>query len=1168
MRFAAEFMISISLDHSIDTAQELLSKHRPCYTNEPLAQISLVPKLKRQTRSKRLLNLKRTVMQEISRPRQANQHLGIEWIAPLLLLIALFTSVFPLKISAEVIRHAETLQTQIKSMSPEFIAKIARERGDAKRGAIIFYTSSAGCIHCHHSSDDKPALGPDLAATKAENDRYLVESLTHPSRVIRKGYETHYLLMEDGTSHLGTILEETDAEIKLVQHTDIKQIIVIPKKQIEARKQLPVSGMPEGLLSTFREQRDFMDLVKYLMVISDGGKEMESQLQPDQSLIIAQDDLTDLDHAMIIKKMRTRDFDTGKKIFQGYCFGCHGRDGNQPSLPTARAFGKDKMKFGSDPYSMFQTLSSGNGLMAPMRHLTPKERYQVIHYVREAFMKDSNDDYFKVSDDYLSSLPKGSRLGDEKIQITRKFDPALGSQLGRRLPSVLNIPLGDYSIAYNLHSMDVASVWKGDFVDVSQTQHARDRGEGTVQPKGTEIQQLSQWRWAHHGKPDYPRTDLLPRGPLPANWMDYHGYYRHNNQVVLSYEIDRRPVLEMPTSDKDGITQHLEIGSGNTIQLVIGEAASNRKAKSTLITEEPAQNLKGSKKQNTPVAVSIQQVSNDEQSVMTCRFSGECNHLRLKVDEQSRIIVMIPASTKTCRFSVTRSTTQATTKTTTKLIGDAAGLAPRAPVDLNALTRGSKAKWPNEIETIGFLGLEQNGYAVDTLTIPDSNPWNSWLRTTALDFFSDGRMAVATYGGDIWIVSNVDSTLKRLRWKRFAAGLYEPFGLRVIDDQIYATCKDRLVRLHDFNQDQEADYYENFSADPDVSINFHAFNFDLQTDDEGNFYYAKSGHGSDSKLPGTIYKISRDGKTREVFSTGFRTPNGLGMMPGNRLVGSDNQGQWMPASKINHLQKGRFYGWVASYSIPGMWEPDGGKIDLKNVIAPTDFERPIVWMPQEFDNSSGGQHWVEDHRFGPLNNHLLHTSFGKGWVSYLMTQEIDGVLQGAIARLPLDFRTGVMRARTNPIDGQVYATGLQGWNGGGRIGLRDNGVQRLRYTGNPKLMLTQCSVVAGGLELTFNQKITPESCQKENAFSIQHWNYHWRQSYGSAQYRPSDDQPGVETLQIESVIMDTDHRKLKLVVPNLVPVDQLHLKLEVSSTEGDILRDEVYWTIHRIVPVR
>ena len=71
--------------------------------------------------------------------------------------------------------------------------------------------------------------------------------------------------------------------------------------------------------------------------------------------------------------------------------------------------------------------------------------------------------------------------------------------------------------------------------------------------------------------------------------------------------------------------------------------------------------------------------------------------------------------------------------------------------------------------------------------------------------------------------------------------MYEPFGLQVIDGLVYVTCKDRLTRLHDLNDDGEADFYESFSADDDVSTFFHAFNFDLQRDTQGNLYYAKSG---------------------------------------------------------------------------------------------------------------------------------------------------------------------------------------------------------------------------------------------------------------------------------------------------------------------------------------
>ena len=54
--------------------------------------------------------------------------------------------------------------------------------------------------------------------------------------------------------------------------------------------------------------------------------------------------------------------------------------------------------------------------------------------------------------------------------------------------------------------------------------------------------------------------------------------------------------------------------------------------------------------------------------------------------------------------------------------------------------------------------------------MPENNPWHAWMRTTALDFFSDGRAAVATMNGDVWIVSSIDADLQHVSWKRFATG--------------------------------------------------------------------------------------------------------------------------------------------------------------------------------------------------------------------------------------------------------------------------------------------------------------------------------------------------------------------------------------------------------------
>ena len=66
------------------------------------------------------------------------------------------------------------------------------------------------------------------------------------------------------------------------------------------------------------------------------------------------------------------------------------------------------------------------------------------------------------------------------------------------------------------------------------------------------------------------------------------------------------------------------------------------------------------------------------------------------------------------------------------------------------------------VATTGTLGKETGPYVVDTLTAPEQNPYKSWLRFTGLDFFPDGRAALCTWSGDVWVVSGINDTLEKL----------------------------------------------------------------------------------------------------------------------------------------------------------------------------------------------------------------------------------------------------------------------------------------------------------------------------------------------------------------------------------------------------------------------
>ena len=877
-------------------------------------------------------------------------------------------------------------------------------------------------------------------------------------------------------------------------------------------------------------------------------------------------------HGRTIGLLDKESFARGESIYAGLCVNCHGKDGVTPSLPQSRAFGSGEMKFGTDPYAMYLTLTHGNGLMGPQTWMEPRERYDVIHYIREKFMEPMRKDLKRIDATYLASLPKGisgelnlGRSGNE-----RDFGPALASQLQNRVVSALTVKLGgNVTASYNLHDMSLAGAWKGGFLDLSQTQHERLRGEGQPQPVGKPLERLQTWFWGHEGTLDYPKEDLLPRGPLPGKWLDYQGRYVHGDKLVFSYLIDGRAILELPGRQKglDALIHTLEILPGpQPLKLCVGQAEQYEEDIVGLLPFDSSE-VKIARRSGEAGGHAL--LGGESRDGVLGEFNtvallGDVRGLKLSVDSQYRMVLDIPSGVESRTIQVARHAGRGAPQLQSFLGMVRHRQAKDDLPNLAGMTKGGPANWPEALTSKGELGSDGQAYTIDTLTLPESNPWNAWLRTAALDFFPDGRMVLTTHGGDVWIVSGIDKDLGGLKWKRFAAGLYEPFGVKVVNGKIHVTCKDRLVRLHDLNGDGEADFYENFSADTDVSIFFHAFNFDLQTDNEGNFYYAKAGQYTDHALPGAVIKVSPDGQRREVFCTGFRTPNGMGMLPDGRPTVSDNQGTWMPASKVSIVKKGGFYGYVNNVKNPN-WAPDGGRIDVSGVIPPKTFDQPIIWMPQDFDNSSGGQLYVDDPRWGPLSGRLLHTSFGKGWLYYFMLQDVGDVSQSAIVKLPLDFVTGIHRARVNPRDGQVYAVGLNGWNGGGRKGLIDGGIERVRFTGAPVKLLTDVQVRRGGIELAFNFELDPKSAARKSSYELQQWNYKWLQRYGSDQWSVKDpDKKGRDEVVIEKVLAVPEKKRVFLSIPDIKPVNQVLAKVRVKAADGGMFEEEFYMTVNRV----
>lgn len=896
-------------------------------------------------------------------------------------------------------------------------------------------------------------------------------------------------------------------------------------------------------------------------------------------------ELESVDHSGIISKWNEQSLQRGRTLFQLACAPCHGTNGVQTINPQSRPFAVDKFQNGNDPFSMFKTITRGFKNMPSQTWMTPEQRYEVILYIRETFLKRLNPtQYFPITPEYLGSLPKYDPASlvvatDLKTR-QRDFGPVLESQLGTNFADVLTFRLQhEVTLSYDLHHMRLAGAWQGGFLDLSRTGHYEQRGEGQPQPQGRPLPGLQQWYWAFEGRFDYPANGLLSRGPLPATWMKYKGHYVYNRQSILSFTIDGRPVLELPEAETNNnaiiISHTLQIAPGAIpLRLCVGQVANpSRKISGVLSPGQTIPKAKSGAARGMLIMAGNMEAQTSSNGVgqaygdfIAAAAVGSTRGMTWEIDELQRLILNIPADDRArlLRVLCTSGARAAGIESFEKWVGQAQ---TASIIDLDTLTHGGARLWPLPIEVRGQIGREPGGYVLDTVPVPFSNPYGAWLRTSALAFFPDGRAVVTTYGGDVWIVSGLDASLEHVTWSRFASGLYEPFGAQVINGQIYVTCRNGIVRLHDLNKDGEADYYETLYADSDVSTFFHSFNFDLQVDHRGHLYFIKPGQYTDYNLPGALLEISSDGSKSDVYCTGFRVPNGMGVLPDDRLTVSDNQGNWMPASKINLVRRGGFYGYVQNLTGGGaygdQWAPDGGRIKQNEIQPPPTFDQPIIWMPQEFDNSSSAQLWVDDPRFGPLSGRLLHTSFGKGWMYYLILQEVGSVTQAGIVALPFQFDAGLMRARLNPADGQVYATGLSGWQG--PPGGKDGCLQRLRYTGKEVRLLDDLKVRADGIALRFNFDLDRASAVDPASYHLEQWNYLWSANYGSEQYSAvHPGQKGHDLLTVASISLSEDHRQVILTIPGLRPVNQVEIHLNVKASDGAPFKELAYLTINAV----
>jgi len=668
----------------------------------------------------------------------------------------------------------------------------------------------------------------------------------------------------------------------------------------------------------------------------------------------------------------------------------------------------------------------------------------------------------------------------------------------------------DAVMVFDTDLLRMASAWTGGFL---KWYPGRDGLQEFPSPDGFIHFSTSQRPgWSRDGKFSDPRP--WGYGPVPASLGRYNGLYLQGDRVAFSYRIGDCDILESPGFER---FQEQPVFT-RTFQL-----SATADSLSVHLVETPD----GSKTSLEQVALSsttgyVKIQSGGHQRMVGYR--GMPKEIKWLLKDR-HLILQLPASTQPISFQVAIGPV---------LPGSQSDylkkyFRSKDPLpDISQLQNPAPARWQVQ-ETQIKPGDETGPFVSDELTIPSDNPWNSFLRFSAVDFLSDGRAVVTSLSGEVWIIDGLNNTSGTLRWTRFATGLFQPMGVKVIDDQIYITGRDQITLLHDRNNDGEADFYENFNNQVMVSMNFHAFNLNLDTDSKGNFYFAKATpwppvsrqvKAEITPHHGVLFRLPPDGSQLEIIASGLRNPNGLSIGPDDEILYSDNEGNWVPTSKVHRIKQGGFHGF--------MYSAHGDSV-------PTNFEKPILWVPHFVDNSSAAPIFINSPSWPKeLQGQLVLASYGRGTLSLVLNEEVEGQWQAAHIALPLKFRSGLIHGRFHD-DGHLYVAGLTSWQSVGHGG--DWGsFHRVRYTGKPLDLPVAVNTRKGGLELHFNEPLDSVAAVNPKNYQLNLWTYPWTSQYGTRGKIYSAKQPGkteVDSMTIESVQLSDDRKTVVLEVPQL-----------------------------------
>jgi glucose/arabinose dehydrogenase len=466
-------------------------------------------------------------------------------------------------------------------------------------------------------------------------------------------------------------------------------------------------------------------------------------------------------------------------------------------------------------------------------------------------------------------------------------------------------------------------------------------------------------------------------------------------------------------------------------------------------------------------------------------------------------------------------------------------------------------------ERWGTEEREREYYPIVNLPLPR----DTVIEAGAFEVVPDGRVAVGTRHGEIFLIDGIDEPKPLPTFHRFATGLDEIFGLAWKDDAFRVTQSCELTRVRDRDGDGVADRFDTIS-DAWGYANYHEYAFGSKPDDAGNQYIAlglSASYHSHALNRGFIMKVAPDGKTT-AFATGLRSPGGIGFDEHGALFYVESQGPWNCSCSLKAVSQGSFQGHPASFN----WYPfapelgpvpetptSGSRIvtekERVKQLVPYAVIFPYIRMGRSITgfvvDRTGG-------KFGPFENQLFVGDYTQSIVMRATTEKVNGVWQGACYPFREGLSTGILSVAFTPGGNLICGGTNRGWP---VRGIKPFALERIQWSGKMPFEINRITIEPEGFKVTFTKPVDAATGGDVKSWAISAFTHPYHGAYGG----PEIEQHAPE---VKSVTLGEDGLSARVTLDKLRKgfVYELDLAALRSRDDEPLLHRNAFYTVNEL----